>query len=300
MFYSGIKSNYPAMRLICTDAGNSAPVEIQDQHFYSSAAAFISLATQYDGYNRSRPKIFVGEYAVTANPGAYDNLGSALGEAAFMNGLERNSDLVLMASYAPLFANVNGRQWQPDLIYYDSARAVLGTPSYYVQQMFSRNRGDTILPATVMIASNINTSVTRGAIGLGSWNTSVQYTNLVVTSNGVTLYQSNFAADGANGWGVYNGAWSVTNGWYAQTAITTDCYSTAGNTNWANYTFSLEARKVAGDEGFLILFNVLDDNDWTWWNIGGWGDTLDGIEQMVNGSKTTYVQVPQYIAENTW
>jgi len=300
LFYSAIKSNYPAMRLICTDAGNSAPVEIQDQHYYSSAAAFIALATQYDNYSRSGPKIFVGEYAVTANPGAYDNLSSALGEAAFMTGLERNSDLVLMASYAPLFANVNGRQWQPDLIYYDSARAVLGTPSYYVQQMFSRNRGDTILPATVMIASNVNTSLTRGAIGLGSWNTSVQYTNLVVTSNGVTLYQSHFAADGSNGWSVYNGAWSVTNGLYAQTAITTDCYSTAGSTNWANYTFSLQARKVAGDEGFLILFNVLDDSNWTWWNIGGWGDTLDGIEQMVNGSKTTYAQVPQYIAENTW
>ncbi len=87
---------------------------------------------------------------------------------------------------------------------------------------------------------------------------------------------------------------------YQQTAITTDCYSTTGNTNWANYTVSLQARKVGGDEGFLILFNVLDNNDWTWWNIGGWSDTLDGIEQTVNGSKTTYAQVPQSIAENTW
>jgi len=57
---------------------------------------------------------------------------------------------------------------------------------------------------------------------------------------------------------------------------------------------------VSGDEGFLILFNVLDDNDWTWWNIGDWSDTLDGIEQMVDGNKTTYAQVSQYIATNTW
>ena len=69
--------------------------------------------------------------------------------------------------------------------------------------------------------------------------------------------------------------------------------------NWANYTITLQARKVGGDEGFLILFNVLDDNDWTWWNIGGWSDTLDGIEQMVNGNKTTYAQVPQYYCGRT-
>ncbi len=303
LFYNAIKSNYPAMHLIAPDWGgipSSAPVEIEDQHYYSSAGAFISYATMYDTYCRSGPKIFVGEYAVTADPGAYDNLGSALGEAAFMTGMERNSDLVLMASYAPLFGNVNGLQWLPDMIYYDSARAVFGTPSYYVQQMFSQNRGDTVLPASTIIVSNAAQSQIHGAIGLGSWNTSVQYSNIVVTSNGVTLYESDFLDQGADGWSVFNGDWSASGGVYQQTAITTDCYSTTGNTNWADYTITLQARKVGGDEGFLILFNVQDDYDWTWWNIGGWTDTLDGIEQMVGGSKTTYAQVPQYIAMNTW
>ena len=303
LFYNAIKSNYPAMNIIAPDWGGipmTAPVEIEDQHYYSSQGAFISYATMYDSYSRSGPKVFIGEYAVTANYGAYDNLASALGEAAFMTGMERNSDLVLMASYAPLFANVNGMQWQPDMIYYDSARAVFGTPSYYVQQMFSQNRGDVVLPANLTVSTNAATSVVQGAIGVGSWNTSVQYTNIVVTSNGVTLYQSDFVHDGTNGWNVYNGAWSAGGGLYQQTAIITDCYSTTGNTNWANYTLTLQARKVGGDEGFLILFNVLDDNDWTWWNIGGWSDTLDGIEQTVNGNKTSYAQVPQYIAMNTW
>ncbi len=304
LFYSAIKSNYPSMHLIVPNWGGiptATPVEYEDQHYYESPATFISYATMYDHYSRSGPKVFVGEYAVTSGYGTYGNLSAALGEAAFMTGIERNSDIVRMASYAPLFGNVNGLQWHPDLIYYNGSQ-VFGTPSYYVQQMFSRNRGDTVLPCAVDVVSNF-VATTHGSIGLGSWNTSVQYTNVVVTSNGVTLYQSDFAQQGAQDWSVFNGSWSVGGGVYQQNGITTDCYTTYTNqasTNWANYTVTLQAMKTGGDEGFLVLFNVLDDYDWTWWNIGGWGDTQDGIEQMVGGSKTTYAQTPQYIASNTW
>lgn len=307
LFYDAIKAQYPNIHLIAA-GGNwsggpptSRPVEIMDEHYYSSASTFISYATKYDSYSRSGSKVFVGEYAVTASP--YNNLTSALGEAAFMTGMERNSDIVLLASYAPLFANVNSVQWQPDMIYYDSARSLFGTPSYYVQKLFGQNRGDSVLPATVVITTNSSTSVVHGTIGLGSWNTSVQYTNIVVTSNGVTLYQSDFVNLGTNGWNVFNGTWNTNNGTYQQTAQITDCYSTylANNsTNWANYTITLQARKTGGAEGFLIMFNALDNNNWTWWNIGGWSDTLDAVEQMVGGSKTTYAQVSQTIASNVW
>ncbi len=307
LFYDAIKAQYPNIHLIAA-GGNwsggpptSRPVEIMDEHYYSSASTFISYATKYDSYSRSGSKVFVGEYAVTASP--YNNLTSALGEAAFMTGMERNSDIVLLASYAPLFANVNSVQWQPDMIYYDSARSLFGTPSYYVQKLFGQNRGDSVLPATVVITTNSSTSVAHGTIGLGSWNTSVQYTNIVVTSNGVTLYQSDFVNQGTNGWNVFNGTWNTNNGTYQQTAQITDCYSTylANNsTNWANYTITLQARKTGGAEGFLIMFNALDNNNWTWWNIGGWSDTLDAVEQMVGGSKTTYAQVSQTIASNVW
>ena len=307
LFYDAIKAQYPNIHLIAA-GGNwsggpptSRPVEIMDEHYYSSANTFISYATKYDSYSRSGSKVFVGEYAVTASP--YNNLTSALGEAAFMTGMERNSDIVLLASYAPLFANVNSVQWQPDMIYYDSARSLFGTPSYYVQKLFGQNRGDSVLPATVVITTNSSASVAHGTIGLGSWNTSVQYTNIVVTSNGVTLYQSDFVNLGTNGWNVFNGTWNTNNGTYQQTAQITDCYSTylANNsTNWANYTITLQARKTGGAEGFLIMFNALDNNNWTWWNIGGWSDTLDAVEQMVGGSKTTYAQVSQTIASNVW
>jgi alpha-L-arabinofuranosidase len=305
LFYDAMKSNYPNVKLISPVWGSpssptSRPVEIRDEHYYSSPATFIGYATKYDSYSRSGPKVFVGEYAVTSGYGTYGNLSAALGEAAFMTGMERNSDIVQMASYAPLFANVNGIQWHPDLVYYDSSRGMFGTPSYYVQQMFGQNRGDTVLPATVVILTNSVNSAVHGAIGLGSWNTSVQYTNIVVTSNGVTLYQSDFVNQGTNGWRVFNGTWSTNAGMYQQTALITDCYSTSGSTNWGNYTISLQARKVSGAEGFLILFNYLDDNNWTWWNVGGWGNTTNAVEQMVGGTKTTYAQIPQTIATNTW
>ena len=303
LFYNAIKSNYPAMHLIAPDWGGipwGAPVEIQDEHYYSSASTFTSYATKYDSYSRNGPKVFVGEYAVTSGYGTYGNLSAALGEASFMTGMERNSDLVQMASYAPLFADVNGMQWQPNLIYFNNSQ-LFGTPSYYVQQMFSQNRGDAVLPTTITLATNSLGSLVHGAIGVGSWNTSVQFTNITVTSNGVVLYQSDFVHQGTNGWRVFNGTWNTNNGLYQQTAITTDCCSTSGNTNWANYTISLQARKVSGNEGFLVLFNFQDDNNWTWWNVGGWNNTLDGIEQMVGGIKTTLAQVPQAaIATNTW
>jgi len=306
LFYDAIKSNYPAVKLISPVWGSpsspvSRPVEIRDEHYYSSPGTFIGYATKYDSYSRSGPKVFVGEYAVTSGYGTYGNLSAALGEAAFMTGMERNSDIVQLASYAPLFANVNGIQWHPDLLYYDNSR-MFGTPSYYVQKLFGQNRGDYVLPVSISAITNTASSTAHGAIGLGSWNTSVQYTNITVTSNGVVLYQSDFTNQGTNGWRVYNGTWSTNAGMYQQTsASTTDCRSTTGNTNWANYTITLRARKVSGSEGFLILFNWTDDNNWTWWNVGGWGNTLDGIEQNVGGSKTTIAQVSQAaIAVNTW
>ena len=119
------------------------PVEILDEHYYSSPEFFMDRAAQYDKYDRKGPKIYVGEYAVTENCGR-GNLRAALGEAAFMTGMERNADVVVMASYAPLFVNVGWRQWNPDAIQYDNRR-VCGTPSYYVQKMFSRARGDVVL-----------------------------------------------------------------------------------------------------------------------------------------------------------
>jgi len=306
LFYDAIKSKYPYMHLIAP--GNwtgghpwSRPVEIADEHYYDSPSTFISYAHKYDTYSRRGPKIFVGEYAVTSGFGTYGNLAAALGEAAFMTGLERNADLVRMASYAPLLANVNGIQWHPDMIYYDSSRS-FGTPSYYVQQLFSNNRGDVVLPSSLKETPDPATMTMHGAIGLGSWNTAVEYSNVQVKSNGMALYRDDFSSAAPQPWHIVNGSWTMANGRCQQTnASLVDCRATIGNTNWSNYSISLRARKTGGREGFLILFNWLDDNNWTWLNIGGWGNKYTAIEQNNGGTKTTIgMPVPQTIATNTW
>jgi alpha-L-arabinofuranosidase len=158
-FYNAIKSNYPVLHVIANSSGTiptSAPVEMLDEHFYSSASWFAQNSTRYDSYDRNGPRVFVGEYAVAYSipPNTFPaTLQNALGEAAWMTGLERNSDIVQLACYAPLFCNLNNPNWYPDLIYFNVTN-VFGTPSYYVQQMFSLNRGDVVLPTSVSVSGN--------------------------------------------------------------------------------------------------------------------------------------------------
>lgn len=123
--------------------------DLIDEHYYRAPGWFLANANRYDDYPRTGPKIFAGEYAAQsvgiARPDNRNNWECALAEAAFMTGLERNADIVRMASYAPLFAHVDAWQWTPDLIWFDNLRSY-GTPNYYVQKLFSANRGTTILP----------------------------------------------------------------------------------------------------------------------------------------------------------
>ena len=123
-----------------------------DEHCYAKPEWFLDHSRRYDTYDRAGPKVFMGEYAAqSVEVGSPDNRntwGCALAEAAYMTGMERNADVVRMASYAPLFAHVEGWQWTPDLIWVDNLRTLL-TPSYHVQRLFARNRGDRILPAVL-------------------------------------------------------------------------------------------------------------------------------------------------------
>ena len=126
--------------------------DLVDEHYYMPPAWFLSNATRYDTYDRSGPKVFAGEYAAhvrgAAGQGNRNTWQAALAEAAFMTGLERNADLVRLASYAPLFAHVDAWQWAPDLIWFDNLRSY-GTPSYHVQKLFGTNTGTRILPVTI-------------------------------------------------------------------------------------------------------------------------------------------------------
>jgi alpha-N-arabinofuranosidase len=132
--------------------------DIVDEHCYAKPDWFLANTHRYDHYDRNGPKVFMGEYAAQSvaivSTKNKNNLDCALAEAAYMTGLERNADVVCLASYAPLFSNAEAWQWTPDLIWVDSLH-VYGTPNYYVQQLFARNRGDAVLPVTL---SGIETS----------------------------------------------------------------------------------------------------------------------------------------------
>jgi len=148
-FYDAIKKKYPDLQLIATTKVTSRRPDLVDDHFYRSAEAFFNDTHHYDATDRNGPKIFVGEWA-TREGTPTPNFGAALGDAAWMTGMERNSDIVVMASYAPLFVNVNpgGMQWSSDLIGYDVLTSY-GSPSYYAQVMFSNYIGDEVTESTL-------------------------------------------------------------------------------------------------------------------------------------------------------
>jgi alpha-L-arabinofuranosidase len=127
-------------------------VKMVDEHYYKSPDWFLKNAGRYDNYDRKGPKVFAGEYAAHdkegKDPESRNTWKSALAEAALMTGLERNADVVHMASYAPLFGNVNAWQWRPDLIWFDNLKSA-ATPNYYVQKMFSTNAGTDVVTALV-------------------------------------------------------------------------------------------------------------------------------------------------------
>jgi alpha-L-arabinofuranosidase len=188
MFYDAIKAAHPDIKCIATTPVTSRPMDIIDEHYYSDAAFFESNSTRYDSYDRSGPQVFVGEYAATANAGSLATglLGNSVGEAAFLTGLERNSDIVMMSSYAPLFANYGHTQWNPDLIGYDQLQSY-GSTSYWVQRLFANNLGDKVLPVTAS-ASGLYCSATvdsrTGRIYLKIVNPAAQAVGTQLTFSG--------------------------------------------------------------------------------------------------------------------
>ena len=147
-FHDAIKAKHPALQLIATTRVTSRVPDLVDEHFYRTAGQMEADTHHYDNHSRTGPKIFVGEWA-TREGEPTTNLNAALGDAAWMTGMERNSDVVVLSCYAPLFVNVNpgGMQWRSNLIGYDTLTHY-GSPSYYAQKMFNTHLGDTGVPIT--------------------------------------------------------------------------------------------------------------------------------------------------------
>lgn len=160
VFMKAIRAKYPTIQIIGSSGPSAAGdkfdylwpemkrlnVDLVDEHYYMAPDWFFANAARYDNYDRKGPKVFAGEYAShDHSTGKANNFLAALSEAAFMTGLERNADVVRLATYAPLFAHVDAWQWNPDLIWFDNLR-MMRTPNYYVQQMYGMNAGTDVLP----------------------------------------------------------------------------------------------------------------------------------------------------------
>lgn len=164
VFTKAIKARYPGFKLVNSSGTDpdgqrfeflntqlrKMNVDIIDEHYYRRPSWFLANATRYDNYPRNGPKVFAGEYAAqsdkTVSIENKNNAETAISEAAFMTGLERNAAVVNLASYAPLFAHAEGWQWTPDLIWVNNLQAY-GTPNYYVQKLYSNNKGTHVVPA---------------------------------------------------------------------------------------------------------------------------------------------------------
>ena len=291
LFTKVLKEKHPEISLV-SDAGPSPDDErfhflwpklcelkadIVDQHCYANPIWFLANSDRFDRYDRHGPKVFFGEYAAQSvaivSTKNRNNLECALAEAAFMTGLERNADVVRMASYAPLFAHVEAWQWVPDLIWVDNLR-VLATPNYYVQQLFARHRGDVVLG--VSNTAPVQDLLPQGRVGIGTAKSSAEFKDVRVTQRDRTLLAADFAKDDGKWSGGEN--WRVADGVYRQGDPTVSSTTTAGEKAWSDYTLNLKARKLGGDGALVIT--VLDDGAGSRasWILGGWDNEQHGIQ----------------------
>ena len=161
-FVEAIRKAYPDMKIIGSSGPNSEgkdfeylwpemkklKVDLVDEHFYRPEDWFLNSGSRYDNYDRKGPKVFAGEYACHGKGKKWNHFHASLLEAAFLTGVERNADIVHMATYAPLLAHVEGWQWRPDLIWFDNLRSVR-TCSWYVQNLYGHNKGTNVIPLTM-------------------------------------------------------------------------------------------------------------------------------------------------------
>jgi alpha-L-arabinofuranosidase len=156
--YDAIKARYPQLQLVATTPVRSRTPDVVDDHFYQPPSWFNDNSTRYDSASRSGPRVLVGEYGAQQGSPT-PTVDAAVGEAAFLTGLERNSDIVVGSMYAPMLVNKNQSNWPTNMIGLDAAGSY-GSPSYWVQQMFGNNLGAHLIGSGLSSGSALKEVVT--------------------------------------------------------------------------------------------------------------------------------------------
>jgi len=293
-FYKAIRAKYPEMKIIGNVVAwgddnpkwnSHLPVDLLDEHYYRSPDWFAAAFHKYDTYDRQGPKVYVGEYAVTNGYGNLGNMNAALGEAVYMMGMENNADVVELASYAPIFVNENDARWRPDMIRFSSSR-VMGTPSYYVQQLMPQYLGTQVVKVeqTDPYKDKVRKPLTpkQNRVGFGTWNTLATFE----TGKEVDFVRGDWQKEGNN---VRQTGRQDATLCIEKNIIDSD-----------HYTCKFRARKDEGAEGFIIVFNYVDENNYCWVNFGGWTNTQHAIEQISSGGKLLTDSKRGHVESGRW
>lgn len=257
-FHKAIKERYPQITVISSlmfskDIERLDEVEMIDPHYYETPDWFYNNADVYDRLPDGLPfKVYVGEYAAIGRADLY----SALAEAAYLTGIERNADKVRMVSYAPLIANSHFTA--SHLIVLDNKNSY-GRSNYHVMKLFSENRPDVNVPFRMNGEKASRTFSPEGYIGLSTGNTAAEFRDLKVTANGRTLYESKDWRDFNKHWTSVRGNWETDNGVLRQSAPSGDALVRLDALTVSDCVISLQARKLKGHEGFRVVFGMQDD-----------------------------------------
>ncbi len=307
MFYAAIKEKYPELVLISNHGiggiGNATKTDMVDPHWYVSPDFFFENAGIFDNLERGKHTIYVGEYACNQGVGA-GNMLAALSEAAFLTGMERNCDIVKMASYAPLFENRNDRTWPTNLIWI-SPDQVVGRTSYYVQKMFSHNRPTHVVSSqsAVMKSDPVVPFISNGGhIGFGTWSTQASFRNLRAKTAEGDWVEADI--DNASEWNMGLGDWKTENGVLSQTGNENRTVMMWNKINICPGTvIEFEARKDGGSEGFLTYLDIKDTGVHSGYmlNSFGWGNSSTAMEKLSDsGSGVVSEMVGDRIDDNGW
>lgn len=306
MFYDAIKAKYPELILISNHGiggiGGVRKTDMVDPHWYVEPEYFFKNANIFDNHERGKYQVYVGEYACNQGVGG-GNMLAALSEAAFITGMERNSDLVTMASYAPLLENRNDRGWPTNLIWM-SNNQVVGRSSYYVQKMFVENKPTYNLKTEGVVKPEVLEPFIDydGYVGFGTWNTQAQFRNLRVTDVNGKMIEANMAD--ASQWELHHGIWEQKDEIYTQTSSEnrTALIWKAGKVNKGS-VIEFEVNKLSGSEGFLFYFGLREGNLKKGYmlNVGGWGNSSTAVEKVFDNNSSVFSErIPDKLDENKW
>lgn len=307
-FYKAIKKKYPQLEIMAAmgiahlhqpTINAIEKMDFADEHAYKAAGWAMTYHDWYDKYKRSDWKLYVGEYACNSGVGS-GNMTAALNDATYILGMERNSDMITMSSYAPLLENVNDTDWPVNLIRFDNAKS-FARISYYTIKMLNENKATVNLKTTVDVPVERDKPQFKGGVALSTWDTQAEFKDIEITHNGQTIYKQ--TGVNKSDWKFEGGNWKVDDGVIAQTTEGAWPMAYLQQQLPDTYTLKLKAKKTGGYNAFMIPFAIQDENNYLRAHLGAWVNRIAAFEMVIKGADAIVTQPVRFekpIELNRW